>query len=73
MCHSSTTQNPKVILFQLSSCQPTQKPACFLAEAVERPVASVVTVAGAAPALECVCGGMTAVHDGGSPEGWGWW
>lgn len=62
-------------LFLLSSGRPTQTPACFRAEAVERPAASVATAtaAAAALALECVCGVKTAVHDGGSPEGWGWW
>lgn len=52
-----------------------QTPACFRAEAVERPAASVAiaTAAAAAPALECVCGVKTAVRGGGSPEGWGWW
>lgn len=47
-----TTENPKV----LSSGRPTQTPAYFRAEAVERPAASVATAAAAAaaPALECV-------------------
>lgn len=45
--------------------------ACLEAVAVEKPVASVVTEAGAAPALECVCGAMMAVHGGSFPEGWG--
>lgn len=73
MCQSLTTQNPKVSLFMLSSGWPTQTPACFRAEAVERPAASVATAAAAAPALECVCGVTTAVRGGGYPEGWGWW
>lgn len=68
-----TTQNPKVRLFMLSSGRPTQTPACFRAEAVERPAASAATAAAAAPALECVCGVRMAVHGGGCPEGSGWW
>ena len=56
-----------------SHSQSTQTPACFPAEVVERPAASVATAAAAAPALECVCGVMLAVRGGGSPEGWGWW
>lgn len=50
-----------------------QTPACFQLEAVARPAASVVTVAAAAPVLECVCGVTKAVRGGRSPEGWGWW
>lgn len=56
----------------LSSGQPTQTPAYFQAEAVERTAASVATAAAAAPALECVCGVTIAVRGGGSPGGWGW-
>lgn len=73
MCCYLTTQEPKVSLFMLSSARPTQTPACFRAEAVERPAASVATAPAAAPALECVCDVTLAVHGGSSPEGWGWW
>lgn len=73
MCCYLTAQNPKVSLFMLSFGQPTQTPACFRAGTVERPAASAVTAAAAAPALECVYGVKTAVHGGGFPEGWGWW
>lgn len=73
MCGHSATQNPNVSLFRLSSGWPTQTPACFRAVAAVSLAASVVIVAAAAPALECVCGVTMAVCGGGSPEGWGWW
>lgn len=73
MCCYLTTQNSKVSLFMLSFGWSTQTPACYRAEAVERPAESAATGAAAAPALECVCGVKTAACGGGSPEGWGWW
>lgn len=47
--------------------------ACSHAGTAGRPAASAATEAAAAPALECVCGGMRAVRAGGSLEVLGWW
>lgn len=73
MCYYEYTEAPKSVGFCFLPLPPTQTPACFRAEAAETLAASAATAAAAAPALECVCGVMTAVCGGSSPEGWGWW